>query len=54
MIKSRRLKWAGHVTRIGVSIGAHRVLAGKSEEDSSEGARIILKWIFEKWDGGMG
>jgi hypothetical protein len=26
--------------------GAYRVLVGKCE-----GWRIILKWIFEKWDG---
>jgi hypothetical protein len=29
VIKSRRLKWAGHVARMGVDRGTHRVLVGK-------------------------
>jgi hypothetical protein len=29
VIKSRRLRWAGHVTRMGARSGAHRVLVGK-------------------------
>ena len=32
VIKSRRMKWAGHVARMGESIGVYTVLAGKSEE----------------------
>ena len=31
VIKSRRLRWAGHVTRMGVRRGAYRVLLGKLE-----------------------
>ena len=29
--KSRRMRWAGHVERMGESIGAYRVLLGKPE-----------------------
>jgi hypothetical protein len=31
MIKSRRLRWAGHAARKGESRGAHRALVGKPE-----------------------
>jgi len=31
VIKSRRLRWAGHVTRLGDNSGAYRVLVGKPE-----------------------
>ena len=37
--------------------GAHRILVGTTESKSSlkeldVDGKIILKWIFEKWDGG--
>jgi len=31
MIKSRRMRWAGHVARMGKKIGVYRVLVGKPE-----------------------
>jgi hypothetical protein len=31
MIKSRRMRWAGHVARMGEGIGVQGVLAGKTE-----------------------
>jgi hypothetical protein len=42
----------------GESRGAYRVLVGKPEGRRPLGrrgvdGRIILKWILEKWDGGM-
>jgi hypothetical protein len=30
--KSRKMRWAGHVARIGEKIGVYRVLVGKPEE----------------------
>jgi hypothetical protein len=37
MIKSMRMRWAGHVTRIGVKRNTHRVLVGESEGKSPLG-----------------
>ena len=31
VIKSRRMRWAGHVARMGVERGVYRVLVGKPE-----------------------
>ena len=31
VIKSRRIRWAGHIARMGERIGAYRVLVGKPE-----------------------
>jgi hypothetical protein len=31
MVKSRRMRWAGHVVRMGEGRGVHRVLVGKPE-----------------------
>ena len=55
MIKSRRMRWAGHVARMGegeaytgfwwgnLRVGVH---LGNPGVDG----RIILRWIFRKWD----
>jgi hypothetical protein len=58
VIKSRRMIWAGHVARM----GQREMHTGFWWEDLREGdhlgdpgvdGRIILRWIFKKWDGGM-
>ena len=61
MIKSRRIRWAGHVARMGEKRGVHSVLVGKPEGketpsgDPGLDGRIILRWIFREWDvGGYG
>ena len=46
-IKSRRMRWAGHVARMGERRGIYRVLGGESEErdhleDPGLDGRIIL------------
>ena len=54
VIKSRRMRWAGRVVRMGESTGAYRVLVRKPERrDHLKAGRIILRWIFRKWDGGI-
>jgi hypothetical protein len=50
---------AGQVGCIGERKGAYRVLVGKPQRKKSIGRPrrrwgIILRWIFRKWDGGLG
>jgi hypothetical protein len=52
--KIRSLRWAGHVARAGQrDLGGN--LRGRDHlEDPDVDGRIILRWIFRKWDvGGM-
>jgi hypothetical protein len=54
VIISRRMRWAGHVARM----GEERVLVGKPEgrdhwEDPGVDGRVILRWIFRKRDVGV-
>jgi hypothetical protein len=56
VVKSRRMRWAGHVACMGEGRVVHRVLVGKPEGkrplgDRDVDGRIILRWIFRKWDG---
>jgi len=59
VIKSRRMKRAGRVARMGDRRGVYRALVGKLRErdhlgDPGVDGRIILRWIFRKWDVGVG
>ena len=59
VIKSRRMRWAGHVARMGEERGAFRVLVGKPEGKDHWGdlgveGCIILGWISRRWDVGVG
>jgi hypothetical protein len=59
MIKSRRMGWVVHVTRMEKSRGVIRVLVGKSGGNSPLGRHkrrwgIILRLIFRKSDMGKG
>ena len=50
-LKSRRLRWAGHVARMEQSRYAYRVLVGKPEgkrplEGQGVDGKTILRWIF--------
>ena len=58
MIKSRRMRWAGHVARMGEERGVYRVLVGKPEGRRPLGrprcnGYIILGWISRRWDVGI-
>ena len=37
VIKSRRMRWAGHVARMGEERGVYRVLVGKPDEKKTTG-----------------
>jgi hypothetical protein len=37
MIKSRRMRWAGHVARMGAERNAYRILVGKPEGKITRG-----------------
>jgi hypothetical protein len=58
IIKSRRMRWAGHVARIGEKRNAYRLLVGKPDGKSPLG-RPRRRWVdnirmdLEKWDGAM-
>jgi hypothetical protein len=58
VIKSRRLRWAGHVARMGEGKGVYRILFGKPEGKRLLGrprssGRIILRWTLGR-QGSMG
>ena len=59
VIKSRRLRWAGLVEGTEVRLDALGVLGGgdlrerNHFEDPGVDGRIILRWIFRKWDVGV-
>jgi hypothetical protein len=58
VIKSRRMRWAGHVARMGEERGMYRFWWGNLRErdhwgDPGVDGRIILRRIFRKWDVGV-
>jgi len=53
VIKSRRMKWAGHVARMGEERGVYRVLMGKPEGRRPLG-RPRRRWVdIRRWDVGI-
>ena len=57
VIKSIRMRWAGHTARMGERSGVYRVLVGKPEGKTPLGRPRyrcrILRWIFRKWGHGL-
>jgi hypothetical protein len=45
MIKSRRMRWAGHVARIGEKQNAYRILVGKPDGTRPLGRPKRMDWI---------
>ena len=53
VIKSRRMRWSGHVARMGEERGVYRVLVGKSEGKRPL-RRPRRRWVYNiRWDVGM-
>jgi hypothetical protein len=52
VIKSRKMRWAGHVARMGEGRGVYRVLVGRPERDHWEdlgvGGWTTLKWTLRR------
>ena len=59
VVKSRRMRWAGHVARMGEGRDVHRVLVGKHEGKRPLGRPrrrwvLILRRILRWWEGIVG
>jgi hypothetical protein len=57
-MKSRRMRWAGHVACMGEERKLYRVLVGKPKgnnhsEDQGVGGRMGSEWILGDWLGGV-
>jgi hypothetical protein len=58
VIKSRKMRWAGHVAWMGRGEAYTRFWWGNLRErdhweDPGIEGRIIFRWIFRYWDGGI-
>jgi hypothetical protein len=58
IIKSRRMRWAGHVARMGrrgtlIDYWWESQMERDHQEDQDVGGWIILGWILERWEGVM-
>jgi hypothetical protein len=57
IIKSRRMRWTGHVARMGEKRNANRLLVGKPQGKGPLG-RPRRRWVDNikdgSWRGGMG
>ena len=59
VIKSRRMRWAGHVAPTGEERGVYRILVGENRRerfhwgDLGVDGWIILGWISRRWDVGI-
>jgi hypothetical protein len=58
VVKSRRMRWAGNVARMGEDRGVHRVLVGKPEEKRPLGRprrrwKDNIKMDFQEVGGGV-
>ena len=59
VVKSRRMRWAGHMARMGEGRGVTGFWWGKLRErdhwgDADVDGTIILRWLFKKWEGVVG
>ena len=60
VIKSRRMRWAVHIARMGERRGVYTGFWWRNLKerehlgDPDVDRRIILRWIFRKWEGVVG
>jgi hypothetical protein len=59
VIKSRRMRWAGHVACVGEGRGVHRILVGKPEGKRPLGSprhrwEDNIRWRFRQWEEVVG
>jgi hypothetical protein len=59
LIKSRRMRWGGHVAHMEEMKDVYTILVGKPEEKRPLGrldtdGRMLLKWVLRKYLGGFG
>ena len=54
VIKSRRMRWAGHVTRMEEGFWWGNLRERDHWGDQDVAGRIILRWILRKWEGVWG
>jgi hypothetical protein len=45
MIKTRRMRWAGHVARMGATRNAYRILVGKPNRKKRPLGRPRRRWV---------
>jgi hypothetical protein len=59
LIRSRRMRWSGHLAHMGergdiyTGFWWENLRERDHLEDPGVDGRIILKWIFKKWDVGL-
>jgi hypothetical protein len=57
IVKSRRMKWVGHVARMGEKRNVYRILVekpeGKRPLQRPRHRWVNIGWIMERWDGVM-
>ena len=58
LLFSGKMRWAGHVARMGDRRGVYRDLVEKPKGKNHLGdpgvdGRIVLRWILRKWDVGV-
>jgi hypothetical protein len=51
--QSRKIRWAGNVARMERGEVYTGLWWGNLREEPGVDRRIMLRWIFRKWDGGM-
>jgi hypothetical protein len=49
MIKSKKMRWAGNVARMGKRTNAYMILVGSQKEIGQQEVQNVGRWIILKW-----